>query len=858
MSVNLPDSVTTDSVTVHRSRRKASDLQGPIDYEAQIIENWVDEKITVLTGRARVKYLDIALSAAKITVDWDKRELMAEGAPDTVWTATEDGDSVRTEQWKGIPEFTEAGNVMIGDRMLYNFKTRKAYVERGRTEYDAGYYRGRAMKLMDKKNIYVGDAAFTTCDKPQDTHFHFSSKQMKIMVNDKVIAKPVIMYIGKIPVMALPFALFPIKKGRHSGLLIPRYGESAYEGRSLRGLGYYWVLGEYWDARTTVNYYEKSGFLFRGDTRYHKRDVLRGSISGNFTRKDFETDGRKERRWDLNVQHDHTISPTTNIRVNARLVSSDNIYRDLSANRTDRMRGQILSNATFTRRIGTSGNLSVNMNQTRNLRQDTTTFHVSETMPQISFSNRWSNLIGGKRTSSGREVWYRRFSLPYSFDFKGLRNRTTYQPGHGETQKSEGVGADHRLNLYVSPKLFGWLNLKPQLNYNETWTDRRNRFELDTLTNTFEEKEERGFYTVRTFNANMSANTKIYGLFRSGFFPDVQVRHVITPTVSFRYQPDFTDDAWGYYVSMADTNDAEVRKNPYSGVGAVSPSLGSEQQSLSFSINNVFQMKKGEGEKARKMELFTFNTSGGYNWKAKTHKMQNLQSSLRARLLGRLNLNMSTTHSFYRYTSQGIVTDALYTDGIDWTDWKSLRKARLAKMTNMTWSLDFSLKGKAGSAPSRTSGPGITPETVPGEDLSGDPFTDSGRDPFGSFSGDRFEPEDAESGDGFSIPWNFSTRISYSKGLTRRSKNVYTKLNLDFRLTKNWKVTWRSHVDLKTKKMSSQDFVIYRDLHCWEAQVNWTPTGRYKRVYLKINIKSSMLQDIKVEKRSGRMGYYGY
>ena len=855
-SLTVPsDSVSTDSLRLKRHEKKTSDLEGPISYEAQIIENFVEEERTLLLGRAKVFYMDMSLTAAKINVDWETRELVAEGVPDTVWTVNEQGDSVRTEQLTGLPEFTEAGDVMQGERMKYNIKTKKAFVLRGRTEYDAGFYRGQAMKLSGKKKIFVGDAQFTTCDKPKESHFHFWSKQMKIMVNDKVVAKPIVMYIGRIPVMALPFALFPIRKGRHSGLLIPKFGESSTEGRSLRGLGYYWAASKYWDVKSTMNYYEKAGFVFRGDLRYHKRYVLRGNISGSVTRKNFEMTGVKQRQWDLRMTHNHDISPTTRLTVNANLVSSDNLYRETSNNPQQISRGNISSNATLTQRIGRSGNLTVNLNQNRNIREDSdpaalSAPHITETVPQISFSNRWSNLIPEGKKNTGKQAWYQQISMPYDINMQGRRKRTLYREGYGSTKTEEGLGMTHRLSLLVSPKLFGWLNLQPRINYNEVWMDRRNRYYLDPDTNLIKDEEEKGFFAVRTYNASVSANTKIYGLFRSRHLPDVQVRHVVTPTISFTYQPDFTDEKWGYYVKIADSTGTEYEKNPYAG-GIVSPSLSSERQSMSYSINNVFQMKKGEGEGAKKLDLFSYRVSSAYNWKARTNRFSDLSSSLSAKLFGKYNLTMSSTHSFYKLNENGSRTNTLWIDEVDWSRLETWKKLRFVKMTNLNISLNFSLKGKAGQ--SRREDGTLPASEVISQDFVPEPGSEIFADPLLEDTGDRYEMEDEEVN--YSIPWDLRSGFRYQKRVTDEKPRFYSDINMNFNLTPHWKVSWRTQWDWVDKKFSSHYFNFYRDLHCWEARITWS-TGRYERFYLRINIKSSMLKDIKVEKGSGRTGGY--
>ncbi|MFQ6003820.1 MAG: LPS-assembly protein LptD, partial [Candidatus Zixiibacteriota bacterium] len=345
----LPKSTTdTAEISEMSSAQKSTELDTVIDYGAQNMESTVDNRITYLMGDAWIKYRNMTLRAAKITIEWNKNLLIAEGVSDTIWSHAENpGDSTMQVVYRGTPEFSEGGDVITGFKMVYNFKTKKARVEKGRTKFEGGFYFGERIKKVGEKILNVRDGYFTTCDL-EDPHFHFQSKRMKITLQDKVIAKPVVLYIGKVPVAALPFGIFPNKSGRHSGLIIPRYGESALEGRYLRELGYYFAPSDYWDARFMVDFFEKAGFLFRGDVNYAVRYKLRGALSSSLTRKNF-TSGRATRRWDLRIRHRQQLSPTMNLDVNGQFVSDNSFYRDLSSNRQQRLMQQLNSNATISK-----------------------------------------------------------------------------------------------------------------------------------------------------------------------------------------------------------------------------------------------------------------------------------------------------------------------------------------------------------------------------------------------------------------------------------------------------------------------------------------------------------------------------
>ena len=125
-----------------------------------------------------------------------------------------------------------------------------------------------------------------------------------------------------------------------------------------------------------------------------------------------------------------------------------------------------------------------------------------------------------------------------------------------------------------------------------------------------------------------------------------------------------------------------------------------------------------------------------------------------------------------------------------------------------------------------------------------------------NLSGDRLTYDETVSG--FDIPWNLTTRLSYTINRynpLNPSKKFWVDINFDFNLTKNWKISYKSQWDFIEKEPVRQDFIFKRDLHCWEAMIAWTPTGYNKRFYFRINVKAPMLRDLKFEKGAGRRGF---
>ena len=80
---------------------------------------------------------------------------------------------------------------------------------------------------------------------------------MKMIENDKLIARPVVFHVEQIPILALPFYIFPLKKGRHSGFLPFSFGKFEKGERFVRNVGYYWAASEYFDLMSAMDYFEE-------------------------------------------------------------------------------------------------------------------------------------------------------------------------------------------------------------------------------------------------------------------------------------------------------------------------------------------------------------------------------------------------------------------------------------------------------------------------------------------------------------------------------------------------------------------------------------------------------------------------
>ncbi len=865
--IPLSDSTKVDTIltkidSVKAPKTSSVGLDTMLKYEASIVDTRVQDKKIYLIGSADVKYKTMHLTAEKITLDWDTNLITAEGVPDTVYQPAKiPGDSVMKIVWKGLPTLSDAGDEMRGFQMVYNYKTEKGRVIQGRTEFEGGYYLGERMKKVSKEIINISNGYFTSCDKEEDPHFHFRSRRIKVVIEDKVIAKPVVMYFGHIPVAALPFAVFPNKKGRVSGMLVPTYGQSSTEGRFIRGLGYYWAASDYWDTAMKIDYFDRVGWVLRGDLKYNVRYLLNGTISGSFTRKNFVS-GTKQRRWDLVVNHNHTIDPTMSFAVSGQFISDKDFYKDFSSNIDTRLNRRIRSDATFSKNWTEKRlSLSANISQER----DMETGQISQTLPQIRFSMSQRAIFGKSKSSSGSQslsssrrskdepAWYE--SIYFSYN-SSLQNSTSrggkYADGSPYPERTTRyINHNASLSMNTPKKIFGWLTMGHSLQYEEKWYDRYLDNEFNPETNTVEKDTVQGFAALRTFSYSLNSSTKIYGMFSPNIGKVQAIRHVLSPSVSFSFQPDFSDPKWGYVDTFFDTTGKEIKEERF-----MDYSPGGGRKNISFSLGNLFQMKTGDGEKEKKLDLFTLNFSSAYNFEAESFKFSYLSTSFQASPIKNFNVSMSATHDFYDYDLENNkrVDRLLLADNNAW------RNGKIFRLTNFRIGAQLSLQGKrkSDSATKKPEAEGeMFVDEATGDQVSEQEYLDRLYEP----GGNRFEVNDRFSG--LDIPWRMS--LSFSFSLTKSNpenpiKNYYMDISgAEVQLTKNWKISYSSHLDLEKKEIVNHSITINRDLHCWEARLVWRPSGiGGNSYYLRINVKAPQLRDLKYEKRGGRNSVLGY
>ena len=813
----LSDLADTSSKS-ERQVKNNQDLTDTVRYEADRIDYDAEGKKLTLIGNARVDYQNITLFSDTILylIDQD------------IFTAS------------GMPQLVESGDTTVGDYMVYNIKTRRGRVNHASTHLSDANFNGNRIVKSEENELYVDAGDYTTCAQIDTPHFCFYGRNIKIVPNDKIISRPVVLNIGEAPVAWLPYFIFPIERKRRSGFLTPVWGGHPSGGGYLDNVGYYLAPNDYFDVTLTSRVYEFREFVVNAASKYALKYRLNGSLSARYA---LNTDFRNRRNeWALNYSHDQNITPDGKTRLSGtgNLLSTKtspyNFIQNYSEDSLELREQSLKANLSFSRefvRINSRMNLS--WNRTQNLRTDL----ITEDLPILTFSLPERPLIPHETAGKSDSLkWFH--NIYWGYDMKGVNKHV--KPANDSIEESYHPGMSQSFRLSAPQKLFKWITVNPSfsaqnatfLGYKDTAVLRydtiydtvsyvtknpaqdsrmpdyklirydtlsRNQFgEPDSvrvikhrLTSTPVHNEyPHAVSNVPSWSTSVSASTNLYGLFPIRFLNFAGLRHTLRPSVSYTFTPEHKLDREFYDAGIS--YDRGHKRS----------------QQVSLSLDNQFEgkvvkdTKEGEKPQEKKFTILSYGVSTGYNFEAESRKWSNL------------NMNASTGINNVRVSS-----------GAQFWLYDEANRLSAPAMSNFNITLSIGTLAAKGA--------------LWGGDL---------------IVLDSLQPDDpVEFSNVNKTDWNVSLTPNFTFSMTRSSPSeMFTpdkKYGLSgsagINITRNWSLQWSSTYNFQTNQWVQNSINMACDLECWDMRFQWRPEKLNPGYYFIIHIKK--IPEIKWEQR---------
>ena len=762
----------------------------------------------------------------------------------------------------GEPKLFDQATVLVGEGMAYDTCVKRGTVHKALTDFQQGaahwLVRGDLAVDSGSTRLYGANSEITSDDNPVPD-YHFSTGQMKWLNKNVMVARPAVLYIHDVPIMWLPFIFQDVRRGRRSGILVPRFGLSdivrptrRYQ-RHVANLGYYFVINDYTDVLVSGDWYADRYLAIKGQTRYRWLDhFVNGGLS--FERyAQLDTPGSSIR---LGWQHQQSFSSRTSFNASVDYATSTSVIQNNTVNpylATASLGSQMSFNKQFdwgTLNIGGSRRQEIgsglitqnfpNVSLTPspvNITSAITwspgfsynnqqTFHQLEA-PVLLPGGAQDTLFADTRQTGlnfqtplrlGRWTWNNNFVMNDAISnarqgvdildstaLGGVRHVVYYQTF------STTIDWDTGINL---PSLFtGTWKLQPGISIVNQTSQGSFRIRNQFTGGQWVQQGKR-----LQFSAGLSPT--FFGFF-PGIGPIERIRHSVSPIVSYAYAPGSqVSNEFAHAVDPTGRN-FRARSDP--------------QQTISLGLSQNFEakLKPPPGDTtehaARKIRLLNISTSSlSYNFeqaKQPHHtgwQTQILNNTLASDLLP--GFNFSVTHDLW---NGQVGTDTARFDPF---------------LTNISASFTITpatIRGIAGLLGLGGKAPANAPPTPPAG-TQGQPGVPPAGAPFGQkgFAGPGGLPGGG-AGSGFNLSVTYTgsrtrphavdtllTGVPVASGTGGRQQ---VTLRLSFQPTAHWSATWNSSYDFDTQQFGMHVIQLERDLHRWHASFsfNKTPTGSF-------------------------------
>jgi len=765
------------------------------------------KKQVCLYGQAKVQYEQTTLTAGIICINFEKELMFARGIKDSL------GHYVQK------PTLKEKESEIKSDSLLFQFKTKKGIVYNIFTEENGGYVHGQIVKQMNDSIYLIKNGSFTTCDL-EHPHYSIRFDKAEVVKNHKILTGTVWLEVEDIPTpIALPFGYFPNQKKRTSGILIPSYGESANRGFFLENGGYYFGISDYIDLALRGDIYSRGSWALKVTSNYKKRYKYQGTLNFNYAYNVF---GEKftpqyEKHKDLFIRWQHQQDPKARpkSRFSAYVqIGTSNYTTYNPANANDYLSSTYSSSIAYVTQLSPSFNLSINANHSQNKQ----THQFSMSLPDIVLaSNRWYPFRSPRKPNRKFKILD---NINFSYTSQLKNNYVTFDSLFVQHFKYPyfNYGIRHSVPIFIPMQLFKVVTWNTSINLNEKWYFQTIRKRYDNITNQVYIDTSYNFKPVHEISLNSNFSTQLFTFFTYKKGPIRAIRHVLTPTMGFSWNPDYGKAFWGYYRYFVPPGNTKpvpysIFNNPIFGA----PSLG-KNSLIIFNLNNNLEMKvrskKDTISGFKKIVLIdNFNLGCSYNLAADSLNWSKINMSGRTALFKGLDLRYSAVFDPYIIDSTGKNVNTL--------EWNAHGRLFRKNSSLTQLSLNYTLS----SAQLSKHKNGDSTLFLPTWSLQ--------------------------------IAYSFQYNENLLPGVLHPFQRIQTLSLLgEFKPTKNWRVSFMTGYDFTHKGLSYTSINIYRDLHCWEIIFNWIPTGFRKSYNFTLRIKSPMLQDLKLTKKTDFRDYY--
>ena len=834
--------VETDSIANDSLSNSAKFLEGIVTYKAKDYTS-INQKTQqiYLYNEAEIQYKDMDIKAGVIIIDYGKDIVYAGRLKDSLGVYSQH------------PVFKQGNDIVEPDSIAFNIKTKKALIWNSKTEQQGGRIISDLTKKENDSVYFVKRAKFTTSEDEENPEYYFLLRKAKIVPGKKVVTGLTNMFIADVPTpIGLPFAFFPLTQTRTSGVIFPTFGEESRRGYFLQNGGYYFALSDYFDLATLGDYYTNGSYGVRVESNYAVRYKFRGSLSFRYENlinsergfPDYSKSTIYNLRW--NQSQDSKSNPNSRFSASVNLGSSTYFQESVNQlNAANFLNNTLSSSVSYSKTFQVEPQVNISLTATHS--QNTNTQVINMTLP--TFQGSVDRIFPFAPKVGSKKGVLENINLQYNVRAENRIQTTDSLFFKAEMFEDAKAGFQHSIPLSTNFKVFKHFSMSTSANYRENWTFNTINKSYDTESQSVVTTPLKGFDSFRTYNFSSSIGTTIYGLFDFGEDKKIQaIRHVMRPSVSYNINPAFDQYYETYEVISADgTTTDEVDYTRFEGslFGAPGKVYSS---SVGLSLNNNLEAKVRDKDSTatepKKIFLLnSLNFSTNYNVAGDSLNWSPVRVSGGTQVFdNKMSINFGATLDPYALDNNNRKID----------DFNINNGGSLFRLTSANLTMSYSLSSDTFEN-NNSEDTAARDESVKSGGRTDDLFGKS--QDFGNqqINGKR-ETTEAKATDlyNYKIPWSLRLAYAVNYNNSRRQSEIASHSLMfsgDIELSPRWSVGASSGYDLKNKGFTYTQLRFERDLESWRMNFSWIPFSNRTSWNFFIGIRSSILKDIKYEKR---------
>ncbi len=499
----------------------------------------VKDEYAILEGGVVVDYQDVKMSADRVTVN----------------LRTKDADA------QGNVILDQGPNRISAERVIFNLDSRTGTLFNARASFEPSiYFSGAKIEKLDDDTFRLTDGVFTSCDIDNPA-WSFRVASGVVSVDDYARLKNLSFRAKKLPLFWTPYIVWPTKRDRSRGFLIPKFGSSDRYGTHV-GMSYFMPHGEWADTTLQGDYYS-GGFQGLGiDSRYVPSEATAGRFQGYVVNDpDADLDGSDSIKWRYSYKHTQDDLPGGFRGVIDVTDFSDlEFFRRFDDNFEINTISNIYSSAYLTKNAST---YSLNIRADRREQLTGTGSQIYEQLPSVQYRI-YPNRIGAS-------------PLYYALESSG---------GYLRSNDADYFRGDIFPTLSLQLRTPLWLSIKPSVLARYTYyTQSRDESSGAVVDEGVDRVYGQGLVDVVG-----PSFSRIYGGSLGGF---VKFKHVIEPRVRYTH-----------------TTDAENQNKVIRFDTVDSPSLPIVDDFVEYSlVQRIIAKKGGDGASAREILSLTVKQS---------------------------------------------------------------------------------------------------------------------------------------------------------------------------------------------------------------------------------------------------------